>query len=166
MRFWAMRAKESKRDGWVVLIAILKLIKGVLLLAVAIGALKLLHADIAAELEQWIRRMNFDVGNRLIQKLLSSVDGLDAHKMALVSIGTFCYSGLFLTEGTGLLLQKRWAEFLTVIATASFLPWEIYELIRKFDAFRIVLLIVNIAVVVYLIWRLKHEKKGALAPAA
>ena len=43
---------------------------------------------------------------------------------------TFAYSALFLVEGTGLFFEKRWAEYLTIVATVSFIPVEIYELLK------------------------------------
>jgi uncharacterized membrane protein (DUF2068 family) len=67
---------------------------------------------------------------------------------------------LFLTEGVGLLMRKRWGEIVTIIITGSFLPFEIYHLVEKgFSVFKILLLLGNVAVLIYLIWRVKHEKK-------
>ena len=43
----------------------------------------------------------------------------------------FIYAALDLVEGTGLYLEKVWAEYLTLAITASFLPWEIFEVLRK-----------------------------------
>jgi uncharacterized membrane protein (DUF2068 family) len=70
------------------------------------------------------------------------------------------YGLLFLTEGTGLLLRKRWAEWLTIIATGSFIPLEVYELVREFTAVRLALLLVNTAVLVFLI--LSHTREESL----
>jgi uncharacterized membrane protein (DUF2068 family) len=65
-------------------------------------------------------------------------------------VGTFFYSALSLTEGTGLLLRKRWAAYLTIISTGAFLPLEVYEVIRVPNWQRIAVLILNVAVVIYL----------------
>jgi uncharacterized membrane protein (DUF2068 family) len=56
---------------------------------------------------------------------------LDDRKLEILSGLTFAYSALFLTEGTGLFFEKRWAEFFTIIATASFIPLELYELFKN-----------------------------------
>jgi len=70
------------------------------------------------------------------------------------------YAGLFLTEGTGLLLRKRWGEIVTIVITGSFIPFEIYELVvKEFSVFKVLLLIGNVAVLAYLIWRVWHEKR-------
>ena len=57
-------------------------------------------------------------------------------------------------EGVGLWLGRRWAEYLTVIATGSLIPFEIYEMVRKLSPPRLIALILNVAVVIYLIYRI------------
>jgi len=131
-----------------------------MLLAVAIGAIGLLHRDIADDLYRWIRRLNLDTQTPFLQTLPSKIESLTPDKLTLVSIGTFVYSGLFFTEGIGLFLQKRWAEYFTVVITASFVPFEIYELVAKeFSAMKLVLLLANAAILIYLVWRLRRERK-------
>ena len=61
------------------------------------------------------------------------------------------YAVLEAIEAVGLWLQKRWGEYLTLIATAALLPLEIYELVRGVSAFKVIALVVNIAIVVYLL---------------
>lgn len=57
------------------------------------------------------------------------------------------YAGLLLTERVGLLMKKRWAEFLTVFATGSFIPREIQEVITRFGIGRLSLLVINVGIV-------------------
>jgi uncharacterized membrane protein (DUF2068 family) len=61
------------------------------------------------------------------------------------------YAAVELIEAVGLWYQRRWAEYLTFVVTASLLPFEIYELITKLSPFKIVAFVVNVAVVVYLL---------------
>ena len=68
------------------------------------------------------------------------------------------YAALFLTEGTGLLFRKRWAEWLTIVATSSLMPIEVYELFKKFTAVRLVALLINAAVVLYLIYLVRQKE--------
>jgi uncharacterized membrane protein (DUF2068 family) len=137
----------------------MKVFKAVLLLAMAVGLTRLIHSNVADEIERWIRRLNVDANNPFFQTFPSKIKTLTPGKVSMLCAGSFVYAGLFMTEGVGLLLQKRWAEYFTVIVTASFLPFEIYELVAKeFNAFKLVLLLVNAAVVVYLIWRLKQDR--------
>jgi uncharacterized membrane protein (DUF2068 family) len=73
-------------------------------------------------------------------------------------IGTFVYAALVITEGCGLLAQQVWAEYLTVIATASLIPVEIYELQKHFTMLKVGVIVINIAMVVYLIILLRANK--------
>jgi uncharacterized membrane protein (DUF2068 family) len=149
---------KAKGSRGLLLIAAFKLIKGLALLALGIGALKMLHKDVAAEIAQWIDVLRVDPHNHYIQKLLEKLGMVDDRKLKALSIGTFFYSSLFLTEGIGLAVRKRWAEYLTIISTASLLPIEIYELVKRASAPRIVALLANIAIVVYLVIEVRRTR--------
>src|SRR4051812_15095317 len=110
-----MGSNPEVKDKWLFLIGLAKLVKGLLLLALALGALELFHKDAAAELTRWIQMLNIDPYNKYFQKVMSKVMRLDPKKLSWIAAGTFLYSALFLTEGTGLLLKKRWAEYFTAI---------------------------------------------------
>jgi uncharacterized membrane protein (DUF2068 family) len=149
---------KGSRGLW--LIAAFKLVKGLGLLILAIGALKLLHKDVAAEVERWINLLRFDPHNHYVERLLAKLGMIDERRLEELSIGTFFYSALFLTEGVGLALRKRWAEYLTIVSTASLLPLEIYEIARRVTTGRIVLLLINIAVVVYLVIEVRRTRNS------
>ena len=142
------------------LIGIVKVVKAALLIALGVGVIRLLHGDLAEKIEQWVRWLNLDARNPFFETFPAKIESMTPRKISLLSAGAFVYAGLFLTEGTGLLLRKRWGEYLTIIITSSFLPFEIYEMIAKeFSPFKLVLLIANIAVVIYLVWHVRHEKR-------
>jgi len=160
MRICGVQKKNWKHDKWLLLIGIAKVFKAALLIALGIGAVRLIHGGIGEEVEHWSRRLNVDAWNPWFQTFPEKVKSASPHKMSLMCAGAFVYAGLFLTEGTGLLLRKRWGEWVTIVITSSFLPFEIYELVvKEFSVFKVLLLIANVAVVVYLIWRVRHEKK-------
>jgi uncharacterized membrane protein (DUF2068 family) len=153
-------AQKTKGSRGLLLVAAYKLIKGVALLALGIGALRLLHRDVAAEAARWIDLLRIDPQNHYIQSMLARIAKVDARKLKELSIGTFLYSAVFLTEGAGLALRKRWAEYLTILTTASLLPLEIYEIAKRFSTARIFVLLVNIAVVVYLVYEVRRTRNS------
>ena len=140
------------------LIAAFKLFKGFLLLAVAIGALRLLQRGTAVEVYRWADSFRVDPSNRYIQSLMSRLSVLDDKRLRELSAGTFFYSALFFTEGTGLLFRKRWAEYFTTIVTFSFIPLEIYELARRATFARGIVLLLNVAVIIYLVVDLRRPR--------
>ena len=74
-----------------------------------------------------------------------------------LSVGTFIYAALFVTEGVGLLLRKRWAEYFTLITTGGFIPLEIYELARHFSVAKVVVTVINVLIVWYLAMRMRSR---------
>lgn len=141
------------------LIAAFKLLKGFVLLAVGIGALRLLHRDLAGVVDHWVNAFRVDPHNRYLHWLLAKLPMVDDRKLKELSVGTFIYSAVFLTEGVGLALHKRWAEYFTIITTSSFLPLEVYELIHHATIAKGVALAINIAVVFYLVRELRRYPK-------
>jgi uncharacterized membrane protein (DUF2068 family) len=146
------------------LIAGFKLIKGILLLLAAIGLLKCVHADLSATVEHWITVFRMDPDSRYFRWLLEKLGAISPGELRAVSLGSFFYSALLLTEGVGLWYERRWAEYLTVIATSSFIPLEVYELCKKFNNPRIVVLVINLAILLYLLRVLRRERKPKASP--
>ncbi len=129
-----------------------------MLLIVGIGALKLLHRDVANTVAHWVDILRVDPDNRYIHRLLTRVLAVTPAQLRATSAGTFIYAGLLLTEGTGLLLRKRWAEYFTIITTAGLIPLEIYELVHRLTIAKIVILAINVAIVVYLVARVRRPR--------
>ena len=154
---------EQKR-GYLILwlIAGFKVFKGLLLLVVAIGALSLLNENVAQQVSEWIAVLGVDPNNHYIHRLLVKFTRVDNAKLEKISAGTFFYSALLLTEGIGLFLRKRWAEYFTIFVTGSLIPIEIYELAKKFSATKVIVLAINALVVIYLVVRVARgdERKG------
>jgi uncharacterized membrane protein (DUF2068 family) len=140
-----------------VLIGAFKLLKGLLLAAVGVGALGLLHRDIADTFAPLVAHLHVDPESRYLGRALTALWALDDRALKRISAGTFFYAALLLTEGVGLLWRRRWAEYFTVLVTGSFIPLELYELTRRFTAPRLILIAVNVAVVGYLVRHLRHR---------
>ena len=153
------RTRGSGKTG-LRLIAAFKLTKGLVLLGVGVGAVRLLHKDVADVVASWTAELHVDPANRYVDRLLQTLWSVDDRTLRAVSIGTFFYAALLLTEGIGLWLGKRWAEYFTVIVTGSFIPIEVYELVKHFTVTRWSVIAVNVAVVWYLVVRLRHERGG------
>jgi len=140
---------------WLVLIGVLKLFKAALFILLGVGALRLLHKDLVDVVTHFILALRFDPENHFINVVLERVAMISPHRLREISIAIFLYAALDIIEGTGLALEKTWAEYLTLILTASFLPWELFEIIRHVTGLKVVLLALNTAVVVYLVFHVQ-----------
>lgn len=141
----------------ILLIALFKLLKAALLIAVGIGAIRFLHRDLGASVLHWAQVLRVDPDNQHIHGLLVKIFRVTPRQLKELSIGTFFYAGLFLTEGTGLVLRKRWAEYFVIISTGLFIPLEVYELARHFTLVKLVVLIINILIIWYLVVRVRSR---------
>jgi len=148
------------------LIAVFKLLKGVLLLGVGFTALRLLHGDATERVRQWAHWLSLNPHHRYIESALARVSTVDEKTLATIGAGSFFYAALLLTEGIGLWLGRRWAEYFTVIVTGSFIPLEIYEIVKHVTVPRVVVLAVNVAIVIYLVLRLRRERHERHKPRA
>ncbi|HZY61730.1 MAG TPA: DUF2127 domain-containing protein [Edaphobacter sp.] len=152
---------KRHHDRGLLLIGLFKLAKSIFFFGVGMGAIHLLHKDLGDVVMRIAMALKFDPESRFVGLLLDKVGLIDIHRLKLISLGTFSYSVVALTEGVGLVLEKVWAEYLTLILTISFLPWELYELVRHLSWFRLSLLLINLAVLAYLIWLLRRKKAVA-----
>jgi uncharacterized membrane protein (DUF2068 family) len=151
-----MPVAKSESRG-LLLIAAFKLLKSLALIAVGIGALRLLHKDVASVADAWVNAFKVDPHSRYIDWLLTKLSKMDDHRLKELSVGTFFYAAVFLTEGTGLAFRRRWAEYFTSATTASFLPLEFYEIFKHATVAKVAALLVNIAVLVYLVWEIRRH---------
>jgi uncharacterized membrane protein (DUF2068 family) len=128
-------------------------------MVLALGLLHFLHRDVQQYAEEIISKFRFDPDNRHIAGLLAKLGLVDDHRLEELSGLTFFYASLFLTEGIGLLRQKRWAEYLTVVATASLIPLEIFEVFKHVTWIRVLLFAGNLAILAYLLVLIRKEKQ-------
>ncbi len=155
-------------DRGLLMIGIFKLAKAVFFFCLGVGAIHLMGKDLNDEAVRLATALRFDPESRVVAMVLDKIDLIDARRLREIGIATFAYSGIALTEGTGLLLEKVWAEYLTLILTISFLPWELYELARRPSWMRLSLLLINLAVLWYLLWLLRRKRGASVVaePAA
>jgi uncharacterized membrane protein (DUF2068 family) len=151
---------KSENDRLIRLIAVFKFVKAGLLIAVGVGAFNLLHKDIGGVIEHWIEALKLDPGNRFLDAALARAANATPDQIKKIGLGSFIYAGLFLVEGTGLWLRKRWGEWLTVIITSSLIPVEIYEIHRHLTVPKLGVLALNLAVVIYLIFHMRRQRSS------
>ena len=149
---------SPQRIGLLRLIAIFKLFKALVLLASLATVFDLVRQDDPAHtVISWALRFHVDRDNRYLSAGLAALLHLNPKQLALLTGGTLLYAVLFSVEGIGLWGAKLWAEYLTIIATAGFIPVELYEVIRSNSAPKMVTLALNIAIVGYLVVQVRRR---------
>lgn len=149
----ARKAHHKHRAG-LVLIAAYKLLGALLFVGIGVGALKLLHKDIDDVVWRIISDLKMNPESRFVNFIFDKAELLNDPILKKIGLAAFCYAALGILEAIGLYLEKAWGEFLTLVITASFLPFEMHEIIRHLTWVRISLFVGNLAVLFYMFWLL------------
>ncbi len=150
------------RDRFIMrLLAIERIVRGLIFVALGAGVFKVRNS-------QHQLRAAFDREMPLIQPLADQIGWnpdnskivhfieqgwkLSPTVLSLIAVGLLAYAAIEFIEAVGLWLAHRWGEYFAVVATAIFLPLEIYELTEKITVVRAGALVINIAAVLWLLW--------------
>jgi uncharacterized membrane protein (DUF2068 family) len=161
------QAARAPRFNVLRTIALYKLVKVLLLLALAYGEVRLRDASLIAKLVTWASARPLGLEHKVVTWLLEWFSGLSASRVHALRIVTLAYAAVFATEGIGLWMQKRWAEWMTTIITASLIPLEVWELYFRPNIGKAAVLVANTAIVIYLVWhvvRSRGQRQGGGKP--
>ena len=149
---------KHKRNVGLVIIAIFKLFKAALLILIGIGFLKLVHRDAEPTVRAFLAHFRGDPDSRYLHALIAKITSLSPKKLELIGVGSFIYATLFLVEGIGILCEKTWAEWLAVISGSGFIPLELSEVLVHHSWRRLLVLVINIAIVTYMLRELRRKQ--------
>lgn len=140
------------------IIAAYKIAKAVGLVIVAIAAFDLVQSRQVEALADWIMQFQVLQGHPHVVALIDKLLGLGPRKFTAIGGVACVYAALFVIEGWGLWREKRWAEYLTSIVTASLIPLEAWEIHHHFTWLKVLALAVNVVIVGYLVYLLRQPK--------
>ena len=155
-----MKAGTESGGRLIWLIALERSVRGVVLLGAGIYLLANADAHFGDIANHLARAVELDPRRPFIRHLVAKLGGLKRHEVQLFGAGAIAYGVLELVEGGGLFYRKRWAEWLTVVATSLLIPVELYEEVRHSSWLKAGGIAVNVLIVVYL-YRVVSRKGGA-----
>jgi len=161
-------AKTGSRDRLLPWIAGERAVRAVLLVVVGFVLVTHLHTDWARTTTDLARRFGLDPTRNRLRRLIGREQRLTSGKLRAAGIIALAYGALEAAESYGLFRRRRWGEYLTVVATALLLIPEVAELVRERTLFKVAALVINAAIVVYLVVRLSSRRSGgpAASPAS
>ena len=145
----------QKHSLFLKFIIVEKLLLSGLFAALSFSMLTLLSKDMMVFTNQMIVFLNLDIEKDYVQELVGWLTNIKGGAIVGISSGMLVLGALNLIEAYGLHRRRRWAEWLTVIATSLFIPLELYEVIQEQTPVRIGALVINVAIVYYLA---KHKE--------
>jgi len=153
---------RALRDATILrLLAAERLIRAVVLLALAYGVLRFRGSQrsLRATFERALpaakplqNALHINLTDSAFVTRIEKVLSSRQHTLSLLALALLGYGLLQLVEGVGLWLLKRWGEYVAAVGTSVFLPLEIHELIKKVTVIRVGALVVNLAAIAYLVW--------------
>ena len=144
-------------------IAAYKLLKTVALLLVAVAAFGLVRESRFDAFAAWLTRLPIHHGHGFLVQAIDRFLEIGHDHFRAIGVAATIYAGVFAVEGWGLWREKRWAEYLTTIVTASLIPFELWELALHVTALKILALVANVAIVIYLIHLLRQQWRAGNA---
>jgi uncharacterized membrane protein (DUF2068 family) len=147
-----MRGRSASLLPWIVAF---KALKAILLTALGVGALSAIHRDPVDSVVRLALAVHLPVTSRLFDRAFTLALRATPNKEAVVGMTAFGYAFVLGMEGIGLYLRRSWARWFTIGATSSLIPLELYEIAREPHLLRVVVLLLNVGVVVYL-WKRKE----------
>jgi uncharacterized membrane protein (DUF2068 family) len=152
--------KRRKSPRCLRLIAAVKLFKGVLLLGLGLGLFALVNSDLDEVAQKLTERLNIDPENHYVRVFLENVANIQPHTLRHFGMWSLIYSTILLTEGIGLWLNLQWAKYMVIVSTGAFVPEEVYLCLHKFNWFKLGVLALNIAILIYIILLVVRREKA------
>ncbi|HXC02431.1 MAG TPA: DUF2127 domain-containing protein [Opitutaceae bacterium] len=154
------RKKRRKSPRGLRIIASVKLFKGIMLLGIGLGFFALVNRDLDDLAQKLTDRLNIDPENHYARVFLENVANIQPDTLRHFGLWSLIYSVILLTEGTGLWLNLRWAKYLVIVSTGAFVPEEIYMCVHKFNWFKLGVLVLNVAILIYIILLVVRREKS------
>jgi uncharacterized membrane protein (DUF2068 family) len=132
-------------------VAMFEAAKGILVLLLGLGLLRFLHKNLEDTAEQMIRFLHASPGGHLSNLFINAASHASDKSLWALAGAAVIYAVVRFAEAYGLWNAREWAEWFALLSGAMYLPWEMYSLIRHPHPVKWVILLANIAVVVYMI---------------
>jgi len=122
------------------------------------------HTNWGSEIARFAEKLGQDPKGNWVKRIIEKVSKLHANQDLIFGVAGLGYGALEGVEAYGLWTRRRWGEWLTVLATSLLFIPEIWELTKSASLLKVGALLVNIAVVAYLLWRLRRSPAGEIPP--
>ncbi len=161
-----MKEKPQSHLAGLRTVALFEAAKGLLVLVVAFGIFSLVHRDVGEFAELLVRHLHLNPSGRLPEVFIHAAQKVTDARVWLLAFLALTYSAVRFIEAYGLWHARNWAEWFALLSGAFYIPWEIYELVRRATPIHWGLLLVNIGIVLYMLYvRVLTYQEAAAARA-
>ena len=157
----AQQPEPEHRDRLLPWIAAERAFRALVLLVIGLVLVTHPHTDWASEISRLVQKLGLNPQENWIRRLLEKITSIGPSRTTIFGLIALAYGALEGAEAYGLWNQRRWGEYLTVVATSLLFIPELWELTKSASFLKVGALIVNAAVVAYLLWRLRRRPAAA-----
>jgi uncharacterized membrane protein (DUF2068 family) len=159
----AKAAERNRRRAALRAVASLELAKGLVVLLLGFGAVSLVHKDAWDAAEAVLRFLHVNPDHHhYAQVFLNLADNLTDKKLWALAAGAAAYSVVRFVEAYGLWLERTWAEWFALVSGALYVPFELYEVVRRTTPIHVAVLLINLGIVLYMLYlRLSPQAEAA-----
>ncbi len=150
------RDDGAKHDRLLPWIAAERSVRAIVLVAIGLVLITHPHTDWGRTISDWARHLGFDPSRNGIARVIAKIQAISPRKYEIFGVIAIAYGVLEGAEGYGLWRRRRWGEHLTIVATSLLFIPEIWEISKTPTPLKVGALVANIAVVIYLIVRLRR----------
>lgn len=133
-------------------IAVIEAAKGILVLVAGLGVLTLIHRDLQEIAETLVQRSHLNPASHYPRIFIEAAGKLQNSQLRLLAAGALAYSLVRFVEAYGLWKERRWAEWFAAGSGAIYLPVELYELSHGVTWAKVLVILINAAVVAYMVF--------------
>ena len=133
------------------LVALFEASKGLLVLLVGLELLSLIHTGVQNAGEEIVERFHLNFARHHPRILLYATTHLNDSNVRLLALAALAYTTVRFIEAYGLWRLRAWAEWFAIVSGGVYLPFELYELVRHPTIVKAVILLLNLAIVAYLL---------------
>lgn len=133
-------------------IALYEAAKGALILVTGLGLLSLLHHDVQHIAERLLLHLHLNPAARYPHIFIDAASRLTEPRMLLLAAGAAIYSAVRFIEAYGLWRGRGWAEWFAALSGAIYIPFELYELQVRVTALSLSALLINMAIVAFMLY--------------
>jgi uncharacterized membrane protein (DUF2068 family) len=131
-------------------VALFEALKGVLAVFLGYGLFSLAHQDVGEFAVRLIRHLHLNPDRHISQALIHTADKVTQGKIVALALAALAYATVRFIEAYGLWHVREWAQWFALLSGCLYLPWEIYELLRKSTPIRWSLFLINVGIVLYM----------------
>ncbi|WP_288377897.1 DUF2127 domain-containing protein [uncultured Massilia sp.] len=141
-------------------VALLEAAKGVVVLLTGFGLFALLHRNVQVFAEELVRHSHLNPASHMPRVFIDYAGHLDDAGLMQLAFAAIAYSSVRLVEAYGLWFERAWGEGVAAFSGAIYLPFELRELFTKPGLLTFCLLLINLAIVLFMIDNLLRRRSA------